>query len=131
MPQAVSSSSQKDLMQFCGSHGVIRPGPGRRWPCHFHDIGGTGPAFCSGNGTLDALMRPSSIEVLDRGMQDTIQLLRLQDEKVVETLAAHTSQKPFTDGIRSWSVIRCCEKLDSTCISNPSKGCPKLAIVIP
>ena len=50
---------------------------------------------------FDALMRSGSIEVLDIGMQDTAQLLLLQDEKVIETLSTHTAQKPFTDRIGS------------------------------
>jgi hypothetical protein len=31
----------------------------------------------------DALMRPGSIEVMDIGMRDTIQLLLLEDEQVI------------------------------------------------
>jgi len=45
----------------------------------------------------DALVRSGSIEVLDIGMQDTMQLLLLEDEKVIEALATHAAQKPFTD----------------------------------
>jgi len=55
---------------------------------------------------VDALMWPGSIEVLTIGMKDVVQLLLLQDEQVIETLATHTAQKPFTDRIGSWR--RCC-----------------------
>jgi len=48
---------------------------------------------------FDALMRPGSVEVLDIGTKNTLQLLLLQDEQVIETLAPHTAQKAFTDGI--------------------------------
>jgi hypothetical protein len=38
MSQAVRPSSLKKLMHFCDSHDTSRPGPGRRLPCHFHDL---------------------------------------------------------------------------------------------
>jgi hypothetical protein len=50
---------------------------------------------------FDALMRSGSIEVLDIGMQDTMQLLLLEDEKVIEALSTYAAQKPFTDHIGS------------------------------
>ena len=62
---------------------------------------------------LDALMRSGSIEVLDIGMQDTMQLLLLEDEQVIETLSTHAAQKPFTDRIGSWCVVRCSEHIDA------------------
>ena len=40
----------------------------------------------------DSLMRSGLIEVLDRGTQDTMQLLLLQDEQVIETLATHAAR---------------------------------------
>src|SRR5215471_11233262 len=55
---------------------------------------------------FDALMRSGSIEVLDIGMQDTMQLLLLEDEKVIETLSTHAAQKPFADRIGSWCMVR-------------------------
>jgi hypothetical protein len=61
----------------------------------------------------DSLMRPGSVEVLDRGTQDTMQLLLLQDEQVIETLATHAAHKPFTDGIGQWCVIGRFEYLDA------------------
>ena len=58
-------------------------------------------------------MRSGSIEVLDIGTQDTMQLLLLEDEKVIETLSTHAAQKPFTDCIGSWCVVRRGEHLDA------------------
>ena len=49
----------------------------------------------------DALMRSGLIEVLHIGMKDTMQLLLLEDEKMIEALSPHAAQKAFTDGIRS------------------------------
>ena len=56
---------------------------------------------------------PGSIEVLHIGMKDAVQLLLLQDEQVIETFATHTAQKPFTDGIGAWRVIRGFQDLDA------------------
>jgi hypothetical protein len=41
---------------------------------------------------LDALMWPRLIEVLDISTQDTLQLLLLEDEQVIQTLASHTAR---------------------------------------
>lgn len=38
----------------------------------------------------NALMRPGSVAVLDRGVKDTIQLLLLKDKQVIETLSSDT-----------------------------------------
>ena len=54
----------------------------------------------------------------------------MQDEQMIEALAPSTAQKPFTNGIRSRSVIRYCENLDVTCLRNPCEAHPKLAIMI-
>ena len=78
----------------------------------------------------DALMRSGLIEVLDIGTQDTMQLLLLQDEQVIETLAPHTAQKAFTDGIGPWRVIGRFQDLDAAGLGNPGESHPKLAIVI-
>ncbi len=77
------------------------------------------------------LMRSGSVEVLDRGVECPVELLLIQDEQVIETLTTHASEKPFTDGIRSRGLIRCCEHPDSTRLRNPSEAHPKRAIVIP
>jgi hypothetical protein len=61
----------------------------------------------------DALIRSGSIEVLDRGMQDTMQLILLEDEKVIETLSMHAAQKPFTDRLGAFRMLRRGEHLDA------------------
>jgi hypothetical protein len=58
-------------------------------------------------------MRPGSIEVLHIGVKDTMQLLLLEDEQVIEALSTHAAQKPFTDRIGSWCVLRRGEHLDA------------------
>jgi hypothetical protein len=84
-----------------------------------------------GNLLPDPLMRPGLVEVMDICVEYALELLLMQDEQVIETLTPHTAQKPFTDGIRSWSLIRCFENLDPTRLCNPSEARPKLAIVLP
>jgi hypothetical protein len=59
-----------------------------------------------------------------------MELLLLEDKQMIETLATHTSVKAFTDGIRSWGVIRDWENLDPTRLRNTGEVRPKLAIVI-
>ncbi len=78
----------------------------------------------------DALMRSGSIEVLDIGMQDTMQLLLLEDEKVIETLSTHAAQKPFTDRIGSWCVVRRGEHLDAAGCGHASETGSKFVLTI-
>jgi hypothetical protein len=80
---------------------------------------------------FNTLMWPGLIEVLDIGMKDTLQLLLLQDEQVIETLATHTAQKPFTDGIGARSVRGCFQDLNAAGGGHSSKTGTKLAITIP
>src|SRR5215471_293594 len=75
-------------------------------------------------------MGPSLVEVLGIGIEYSVELLLMQDEQMIETLTAHTSQKPFTAGIRSRGFIRCCEHLDVTRLRYMGEVRPKLAIVI-
>src|SRR6266700_7341350 len=74
--------------------------------------------------------RPGLVEVLDIGTQDTMQLLLLQDEHVIQTLATHAAQKPFTDGIGSWCVVRRGEHLDAAGCGHASETGSKFVITI-
>ena len=65
-------------------------------------------------------MGPGSIEVIHIGVEYPVELLLMQDEQMIETLASHTSEKAFTDGIRLRDVIGCFENLDSTCPRGPA-----------
>src|SRR5260370_38271977 len=75
-------------------------------------------------------MWPGSIEVLNVGVERAVELLLMEDEQVIETLASYTSEKPFTDGIRSRGVIRRFEHLDVTRLRNSREAHPKLSIII-
>jgi hypothetical protein len=92
--------------------------------------GSTDPAFCSGSGTPDPLMRPSLVEILDIGVEHALELLLLQNKQMVEAFTPHTPEKALADGIRSRSAIRCCENLDATRVRNPREARPKLAIIL-
>ena len=76
-------------------------------------------------------MGPGSIEVIHIGVEYPVELLLMQDEQMIETLASHTSEKAFTDGIHSRGFIRCFENLNVTRLRNPREAQPKLAIIIP
>jgi hypothetical protein len=76
-------------------------------------------------------MGSGSITVVHRGVEHPVELLLLQDEQVIETLAPYTAEKAFTDGIGSRGVIRGCEHLDATRVGNPSEARSKFASVIP
>ena len=75
-------------------------------------------------------MRPGSIEVLDIGVKDTVQLFLLQDEKVIETLSPHTQEKPLTDRIGSRCMVRRGEHLDAAGCGHAREMGSKLVITI-
>ena len=74
--------------------------------------------------------RSGLIEVLDVGTQDTMKLLLLQDEQVIETLATHAAQKTFTDGIGARSVIGCFQYLDAAGCGHARETVFELGITI-
>src|SRR5215472_4571866 len=78
----------------------------------------------------NALMRSSLIEVLYIRVEHPVELLLMQDEQVIETLAPHAAHKPFTDRIGTWSLRGRFENLDATRLGNPREGHTKRAIVI-
>jgi len=89
-----------ELKHFGAHRGVIHPGLRRSGSCQHRDLESRLTKLFW-KLLFDALMRPGSIEVLDIGVKDTVQLLLLQDEKVIETRSPHTPQQPLTDRIGS------------------------------
>ena len=67
------------------------------------------------------------MRVLDIGTKDTMQLLLLQNEQVIETLVTHAAQKTFTDGIGARSVIGCFQDRDALVAATRAKQGPNLA----
>jgi hypothetical protein len=43
-------------------------------------------------------MRPGSVEGVYINVEYSLELLLMEDEQVIETLASHTPQKAFTEG---------------------------------
>ena len=75
-------------------------------------------------------MRSCLVEVLEIDIEHPLEVPHMQDEQMVETLPSHTAQETLADRIRSRGVIRRCEDLDVTRLSNPREGHAILAIVI-
>ena len=75
-------------------------------------------------------MGPGSVEVLHIGIQDSLELLFLKNQQMVQAFLPDTPQEALADRISSWRVMRRCEKLDTTCRGNSSKARPKFVIVI-
>jgi hypothetical protein len=63
-------------------------------------------------------------------MQDTMKLLLLEDEQVIETLAPHAAHKPFTDRIGAFRVVRRGEHLDAEGIGHARETGSKCVITI-
>jgi len=53
------------------------------------------------------------IEIFDVGMQDTMELLLMEDQHMIQALSPNTSQTAFTNGIGTRGVIRRFEHLDA------------------
>jgi hypothetical protein len=78
----------------------------------------------------DALMRSGSVEIVRIGGEHPMELLLLQDEQMIKTLAPHAAQKALADGIGSGSVRGCVENLNRTHCRHTSETGPKFPIVI-
>src|SRR5712692_584603 len=86
--------------------------------------------FPFGNLLLNPLMWSHSIEIRDIGTQDTMQLLLMDDQEMIQALSSHTPQEAFTDRIGSRRVIGRFEHLDATRCCDSSETKPELAIII-
>lgn len=75
-------------------------------------------------------MRPGSIEIVHRGGEHPVELLLLQDEQMIETLAPHAPQKALADGIGSGSVRRGGENLNPARCGHTSETGPTFPIVL-
>ncbi len=57
----------------------------------------------------DALMWSCPIKVCHIPIEHALELLLVEDEQVIEAFATNAAEKPFTDCVRSWGLIRCSE----------------------
>ncbi len=79
---------------------------------------------------LDALMRPCLVKVHHIRLKDTLKLLLLQDQQMVQAFLSDAPQEALADGIGLWGMNRRFEDLDRARFRYPSKARPELAIVI-
>src|SRR5436305_11179859 len=75
-------------------------------------------------------MRSCPIEKHDVGTQDTMQLLLMEDQHVVQASSPDTAQKAFTDRIRAFRMRRRYQYLDTAGCCHTCETGPKLAFVI-
>jgi hypothetical protein len=80
---------------------------------------------------LDALMWSGLIEVHYICVEETVELLLMQDQEVIKAFSPDAAQKALTDGICSWSLIRRSKHFDATGCCHTCKTRPEFAIVIP
>jgi hypothetical protein len=57
----------------------------------------------------DALMWSCPIEVRHIPIEHALELLLVEDQEVIQAFATNAAEKPFTDCVRSWGLIRCSE----------------------
>jgi hypothetical protein len=79
----------------------------------------------------DPLMWPSLIEGDHIGLEKPVELLLVEDQKVLKTFSPHAQEKAFADGIRSRSSVRCPKHLDATCCGYSRKTRPKFPVSSP
>jgi hypothetical protein len=58
---------------------------------------------------MDTLMWSGFIEIRNVSTQDTMHLLLMEDQQMIQALSADTPQKAFTNCIGSWCVVGCLE----------------------
>ena len=75
-------------------------------------------------------MGASLIEMGDISVEDTSELLLVQDEQVIEALPAHTPQEAFTAAIGSRSAEGCSQELDPGPACHLRKEVAELAVVV-
>ena len=79
---------------------------------------------------VNSLMRSSVIEVPHVCFEETVELLFMKDEEVIQAFSPHAPQKAFADGIRSWSSVRRSKYFDATRCCHPCKTLPEFAVII-
>ena len=76
-------------------------------------------------------MWPRLIEVDNIGLEKSVELLLVEDQKVLKTFSPHAPQKAFADGIRLRSSVGYPKHLDATCCCYSRKTRPKFPVIIP
>ncbi len=76
------------------------------------------------------LMRPCLVEVHDILIEDSLELLLVEDQLVVQAFLSYTPHEPLTDGIGSGCMYRRLKNLNCTRRHHASKARPEFAIII-
>jgi len=71
------------------------------------------------------------IEVPHVCFEQTIELIFMQDEKVIQAFSPHALQKAFAYGIRLWSSVRRSKHLDATGGCHSCKIRAEFLVIIP
>ncbi len=64
-------------------------------------------------------------------LEQTVELLLMEDQEVIKAFSPHAQEKAFTSGIRSWGLRRRSKHLDATCCCYACNMLPECAIIIP
>src|SRR5207247_8117481 len=76
-------------------------------------------------------MWSSLIEVHNVCLEETIKLLFMHNQEVIQAFSPHAPKKAFTDSIRSRSPVRCSKHWDATRDSHTCNTRPEFAVIIP
>jgi hypothetical protein len=76
------------------------------------------------------LMGSSLVEVSHIRLEHTVELPLMEDQQMIETLLPDAPQEPFAEGIGSWCMDGCFEKLDITGRRPSAETGSKFAVVI-
>jgi hypothetical protein len=70
------------------------------------------------------------MKVIGIGLEHSRELLLMQDEEMIKTLAAHAPQETLTAGVGTWCADRCPQEFDSGPARHLGKERAKLRIVV-
>src|SRR5712692_7960911 len=76
-------------------------------------------------------MRSGLIEVHNIRLEETVELLLMEDQEVIQAFSSHAPQKAFADGIRLRSPVRRPKHFDATGCCHSGKTRPEFAVIIP
>ena len=80
---------------------------------------------------LKPLMGSGLIEVESIRLEEAVELLRMEDQIVIQAFSPHASQKAFTNGIRLRGPIRGLKHFDATDCRHSCKIRPEFPVIIP
>ena len=70
------------------------------------------------------------IEIDHIGFEETMELLLMKDQEMIQAFSPHAPQKTFTDGIRLGGPVRRAKDFDASCYRHAGKTRPECAVMI-